>query len=261
MANPAVKPAWRTLVPPALATLVGVAVLVALGVWQLERRAWKNDLIQKIEARAYGAPGRIPPESEWVGWSQDAEEYRRVRVAGRFLYEAEVAVHGLMSGRERGQPLQGYYLLTPLRLHDGSTVVVNRGFVPGELRSPGRRPGSDPEGEIAFTGLVRAPETPAPFVPKNDPAKNEWFVRSPDEIAKAKGLSRVAPFLIDADPIPSPAGWPKGGQTRLAMPNDHLQYALTWFGLALALLGVFAGFARRRLRPNPAELVPAPREP
>ena len=261
MTNAATKPSCRPLLAPGLATLVGMTILISLGVWQLERRAWKNDLIQKIEARAYGAPGAIPPEAEWPAWSREAEEYRRVRVAGRFLYEGEVAVHGLMSGRERGQPLQGYYLLTPLRLRDGGIVVVNRGFVPGELRDLGRRPGSDPEGEVAFTGLVRAPETPAPFVPKNDPARNEWFVRSPDEIAKAKGLARVAPFLIDADPMPSPAGWPKGGQTRLSMPNDHLQYALTWFGLALTLLGVFAGFAWRRLHPPSAELVPAGREP
>src|ERR1051325_7638383 len=96
---------WRSLFAPGLATLVALAVLVGLGVWQLERRAWKQDLIQKIEARAYGAPGTLPPESEWPVWSREAQEYRRVRVARRFLYEGEAAVHGLMSGRERGQPL------------------------------------------------------------------------------------------------------------------------------------------------------------
>ena len=107
---------------------------------------------------------------------------------------------------------------------------------------------------------MRAPETRGAFMPENDPSRNQWFVRRPDEIAKAKGLTRVAPFLIDADPMPSPAGWPKGGQTRLSMSNDHLQYALTWFGLALTLAAVFAGFAWRRLHP-PAELVPARPEP
>jgi surfeit locus 1 family protein len=258
--TPATQTPWRSLLAPSLTTLIGVAVLVALGVWQLERRAWKQDLIRKIEARAYGALGALPPESEWPAWPREAEEYRRVRVAGRLLYEGEVAVHGLMSGRERGQPLQGFYLLTPLRLRDGAIVIVNRGFVPGELRDPGRRPGSDPEGEVAFTGLVRAPETRGLFMPENDPARNQWFLRSPDDIARTKELTRVAPFLVDADAMPSPAGWPKGGQTRLSMPNDHLQYALTWFGLALTLASVFAGFAWRRLRPDPT-LVPVPREP
>ncbi|MFL5079782.1 MAG: SURF1 family protein [Microvirga sp.] len=249
----------RRLILPALAALIGFAVLVSLGTWQLQRRAWKLDLIERIEARAYATPGALPPESEWAAWSPQAQEYRRVRVTGRFLYDKEAPVHGLLPGPQPGQPIQGFYLLTPLELRDGSVVIVNRGFVPTELRDPGRRPGSDPAGEVTFTGLMRAPEKRGWFVPENDPARNVWFTRDADEIARAKGLARVAPFLIDAGAGPDAGGWPRGGQTRLSIPNDHLQYALTWFGLALTLAGVFGAFAWRRRRPG--ELVPSPPEP
>jgi surfeit locus 1 family protein len=249
----------RSLVVPGAATLVALAVLISLGLWQLERRAWKAELIGRIEARAYGAPAAIPPASEWSAWSAPAQEYRRVRVTGRFLYDRKAPVHGLLSGPQRGQPIQGYYLLAPLELRDGSHVVVNRGFVPTELREPSRRPDSEPAGEVTLTGLMRAPERRGWFVPENDPARNVWFTRDPDGIARAKGLALVAPFIIDADAGPVPGGWPRGGQTRLSIPNDHLHYALTWFGLALTLAGVFGAFAWRRL--HPVALVPSAPEP
>ena len=238
----------RPLLLPAIAALAALAVLLSLGFWQLDRKTWKEGLIAQIEARAYGEPGDILPESRWGAWSRAAEEYRRVRLAGAFLHEHETPVHGLMAAT-RGQPVQGFYLLTPLRLRDGAIVVVNRGFVPTPLRAPSRRPESQPAGEVTVTGLVRAPETRARFVPENDPSRGTWFVRDPAAIAAARGLTRVAPFLIDADPTPNPGDWPKGGQTRLALPNDHLAYAVTWFGLAGTLVGVFAAFAWRRMRP------------
>jgi surfeit locus 1 family protein len=237
----------RPLIVPAFATFTVLAVLLSLGFWQLDRKAWKEDLIARIEARAFGEPEEIPPEGGWEAWSRAAEEYRRVRVAGTFLHQHEAPVHGLMSAG-RGRPVQGFYILTPLRLRDGAIVIVNRGFVPTELRDPGRRPESQPAGEVTVTGLVRAPETRGWFIPENDPGRNVWFVRDPAEIARGKGLARVAPFLIDADATENPGGWPKGGQTRLTVSNNHLQYALTWFGLALALVAVFGAFAWRKLR-------------
>jgi surfeit locus 1 family protein len=245
----------RSLVAPALATLVALAVLVSLGVWQLERKAWKESLIAQIEARAHGAPGEIVPEPAWASWRASDDEFRRVRLTGTFLHDLEVPVHGLTAG-SGGRAAQGYFVFTPLRRPDGSTVIVNRGFVPTELRDPAARAAGQVAGEVAVMGLVRAPESPRLFVPENDPSRNEWFSRDVGAMARAKGLARTAPFIVDADASPNPGGWPKGGQTRLSIPNDHLTYALTWFGLALTLLGVVGAYAWGRRRAEPAALVP-----
>ncbi|MEA3041647.1 MAG: surfeit locus 1 family protein, partial [Sphingomonadales bacterium] len=142
--------------------------------------------------------------------------------------------------------LQGFYVFTPLRLRSGATVLVNSGFVPGDLRDPTRRADSQPVGDVTVTGLVRGPETRGWFMPENQPADDRWFVRDIAEMARARGLDRVAPFWIDLDPVLNATGWPRPGQTRLAIPNNHLGYALTWFGIALALLGVFGAWSWKR---------------
>jgi surfeit locus 1 family protein len=245
----------RSLVVPGLAALIALAILIGLGTWQLQRRAWKEDLIQQIAARAYGEPGAIVPEEQWAGWRSDQDEFRKVRVTGTFLHPLEAPVYGLAAGERQGAPIQGYYLITPLRLATGAVVMINRGFVPTDLRDPARRPESLPEGEVTITGLVRAPEVRTSFTPDDDPARNQWFARDPQAIAAARNLERVAPFLIDADASPNPGGWPRGGQTPLTLPNNHLQYAVTWYGIALTLIGVFTAFAWQRLkRPDSAEL-------
>jgi surfeit locus 1 family protein len=223
---------------PGLATLAALAILLALGFWQLDRRTWKEDLIGRIEARASAPPGEIAPAASWPTWRADQDEFRRVHVSGIFLHEHEAPVYGLAPG-EFGAPIQGYYLFTPLRLPSGAIVMVNRGFVPNE---------SQPKDPVTVTGLVRAPEAKGWFIPDDVPSENRWFTRDPQAIAAAKGLANVAPFYLEADGTPNPGGWPRGGQTRLTMPNNHLQYALTWFGIALTLVGVFATFAWRRLQ-------------
>jgi surfeit locus 1 family protein len=237
----------RPLLLPGLATLVALAILLGLGAWQLERKAWKEAIIAQVEARAHGEPGAVAPEASWPAWDPGADEFRRVRLTGTFLHEAETPVHGLAEGT-RGAPIQGFFLLTPLRLPDGALVVVNRGFVPTDLRDPARRPGSRPEGVVAVTGLVRAPESPTPFTPDDDPARGSFFRRDPAAVAAARGLQRVAPFYVAAEAAPNGGEWPRAEPFRLNLPNNHLQYAWTWFGIAGALVGVFAVFAWRRLR-------------
>ncbi len=245
---------WRSLILPGLATLIALGILIGLGTWQLQRRAWKENLLSQIETRAHGEPGSIVPESQWGAWNAEQDEFRKVRVTGTFLHSFETPVYGLAPGAEPGMPAQGYYLVTPLKLGDGAIVMVNRGFVPTELKDPATRPQSQPPGEVTITGLVRAPEARNYFTPKDDPTRNVWFARDPEAIAKAHDLGRVAPFLIDADATPNPGGWPKGGLTLLKLPNNHLQYAVTWFGIALTLIGVFTAFAWRRLKePEAAE--------
>jgi surfeit locus 1 family protein len=238
---------WRTLLAPGVAALVALAILLGLGTWQVQRMAWKEGLIAQIEARARGEAGTIMPEESWSAWQADNDQFRRVGVAGRFLHEHEAPVHGLAPA-ERGAPAQGFYLFTPLRLASGAVVMVNRGFVPTELRDPARRPNSQHAGEVTVNGLVRAPEERTWFTPDDVPGQNRWFTRDPAAIASARNLDRVAPFYIEADATPNPGGWPRGGQNRLNLPNNHLQYALTWYGIALTLMGVFGAFAWRRLK-------------
>jgi surfeit locus 1 family protein len=241
----------RRLLAPGIATLTALAILVGLGLWQLERKAWKESLIARIDARTHGAPGEIVPEARWAEWRAEEDEFRRVRLTGTFLHDREVAVHGLLSG-QRGSPVQGYYLFTPLRLASGAFVLVNRGFVPTELRDPARRGETAPSGEVVLTGLVRAPETRGLFMPENEPGADRWFTRDVAAMAGARGLERAAPFWIDLDPVSNGTGWPRPGQTRLAIPNNHLGYAVTWFGLALALAAVFGAWARRRSQQSSA---------
>ena len=237
---------WRALVAPALAAGVALAILLGLGVWQLERKGEKEALIARILERSRVEPPAALPAPG--AWSPAADEFRRVRVAGTLLNDRETLVHGLAPGETPGRALQGYYVLTPLRrADDGGTVLVNRGFVPTELKRPADRAAGDPAGETVVTGILRASEPRTLFVPAPDPARGEWFNRDIAGIAAARGLGDVAPYLVEADATANPGGWPRGGQLRVDLPNNHLQYAFTWFGIAACLVGVFSVFAWRRL--------------
>lgn len=235
------------LLPGALAA-AGLAVLTGLGFWQIDRLAWKEELIARIEARTKVPAVPIPAEADWPNISAARDEYRHVSASGRFQHAREALVYTVLSepkGRFSGQ---GYWVLTPLELANGAFVIVNRGFVPLERKDPSTRREGQIEGPVTVTGLLRMPEVGNWFTPANKPARGAWYRRDPAEIAKHFGLARAAPFMIDADAALNPGALPQGGETRLVFSNNHLGYALTWFGLALALLGVFTVFARQRLR-------------
>ncbi|QRE76037.1 SURF1 family protein [Methylobacterium aquaticum] len=249
------RAALRDLIAPALASLACLVILIGLGVWQLERKAWKEALIDRIVARSRIEPPAPLPASDRFDPARD--EFERVRATGRLLNDKETLVHGLAPGDTPGRALQGYYVVTPLRLDDGRVVLVNRGFVPTELKDVARRAAGQVEGETTVTGMLRQSEARALFVPAPNPQTGEWFNRDVAGIAAAKGLAGVAPYLIEADATPNPGGWPKGGQLRADLPNNHLQYAFTWFGLALCLVGVFVAFTLRRLRGEAVESAPA----
>lgn len=208
----------------ALACLLLAAGFTALGVWQLERRAWKLDLIARVEARIHAPPRLL---TDLSGLS-DADAYRRVRLRGAFQNDRETLVQALT---ERGA---GWWVMTPLRTPAG-TVLVNRGFVPASHRDPATRP--PPTGTIEVTGLLRASEPGGGFLRSNDPASGRWYSRDVAAIARARGLDEVAPVFIDSEAAPG-SGYPVGGLTVVAFRNAHLVYALTWFGLAaLSLAG------------------------
>jgi len=163
------------------------------------------------------------------------DEYRHVRLAGVFLHERETLVQ---ASTTLGP---GHWVLTPLRTVQGPLVLVNRGFVPPERRERATRSGNEPAGEVRLTGLLRISEPGGGFLRRNDPAADRWFSRDVQAMAAARGLPDIAPFFVDEDATaPQPAGaephWPVGGLTVIAFHNNHLVYALTWFGLALGVL-------------------------
>lgn len=240
--------ALRSLLVPVLVVLPCLAVLVGLGVWQLQRLAWKEALVATVEARVHQPPQPAPAEPDWPSVTYDADEYRHVTASGRLQNDKEVQVYALVDTAPDGSGGPGYWVLTPLVQPDGATIIVNRGFVPLDRKAPASRLAGQIDEQLTITGLLRMPEEEGLFTPENDAAKDSWYTKDPDAIAAAKGILRVAPFIIDADATPNPGGLPVGGLTRVTFPNRHLEYALTWFGLAATLLGVFAAFAFGRLR-------------
>ena len=211
----------------------------------------KQRLLARVEAGSRARPKPLPPEQTWPALKPKAYDYEKVRFTGTFLHDREFHVHGLLTTDSRGNAppttLLGFYIVTPMRLEDGSIVLVNRGFVPGERENATTRPEGQLAGQQTITGLMRAPQAQGWFVPDDDPARNQWFTRDPAKMAQALGLPRVAPFLVDADATANPGGLPLGGKTIIAFPNNHLQYAITWFALALGLLGVFFAWARQQV--------------
>lgn len=218
-------------------------MLLALGIWQVERRAWKLDLIDSVERRVHAEAVPVPGPAAWPAISRSNDEYRRVTVSGRLLSDRETLVQALtVEG-------PGYWVVTPLQTVAG-VVLVNRGFVPSDRRAPANRSAGNLDGTISITGLLRLSEPGGGFLRQNNPAENRWYSRDVAAIAAARNLSDVAPFFVDADAAPNPGGLPIGGLTVISFPNNHLVYALTWFTLALMLAG--AGLQRlRRARGGP----------
>jgi surfeit locus 1 family protein len=231
-----------------------VLVLLGLGTWQLHRLSWKLDLIASVDARVRAAPVAPPGPAAWPGVSAEADQYRHVALRGVFENGRETFVQAVT---EAGA---GFWVLTPLRADAGFTVLVNRGFVPGDRRDPATRPAGQPAGETAVTGLLRVTEPGGAFLRHNDPAADRWYSRDVAAIAAKRGLTGpVAPYFIDADATPNPGGLPVGGLTVIAFPNNHLVYAITWYALALMLAGALAWAVReeRRARRRPGPAAPA----
>lgn len=217
---------------PAAVTAIVALFCLSLGVWQLERLQWKTNLIAERRAAMQAAPvppPRSPEEARLL-------EFHPVIAEGVFLNDKEIYLGAASPGG--GEP--GLQVLTPLRLTDGRIVFVDRGFIPSALKNPAKRSAGQLAGPVRVTGLLRLPHgRPGWLVPNNRPDLNYWFWVDLPALAEATGLSDVASFYIDADATPNPGGWPKGGVTPINLPNDHLQYAITWFALAVAAVAVY----------------------
>jgi surfeit locus 1 family protein len=236
----------RSLAAAAAAATVAFAILCALGVWQLKRLAWKEALIAAVEARVGAPPSDAPAQADWAKLNPADYEYRHVRLSGVYDFSRQALVFRSLSNPRGRYGGPGYLVMTPLRLSGGASVLVNRGFVPEALKGAAD---SGPSGETVVTGLMRASEDRTWFTPADDPARGQWFTRDVERMANALNLGPHAPFSIDADA--EEAVLPQGGETILAFPNNHLSYAMTWFGTALALAGVFFVYAIGQLRQKP----------
>ncbi|HEU4375975.1 MAG TPA: SURF1 family protein, partial [Telluria sp.] len=221
----------------------------ALGAWQLQRLHWKNTLVAQVDQRVHAAPAAAPPPAAWARLSKDADEYRHLRLSGNFLDQSSTRV---LASTVLGP---GFWLLTPLRTDDGAIVIVNRGFIAADARPAGA--GTE---RVTVTGLLRMSERGGGFLRDNDPIHNRWYSRDVEAIAAARGLSPVAPYFLDQDAAENPenrgqtsvspklrsdpgfrggaaAVEPVGGLTVISFHNNHLVYALTWFGMALMAAG------------------------
>jgi len=234
---------------PTLAALCALAVLIGLGMWQLDRKAWKENLISTITARLAATPVvGVPPRSQWQTLERAQMEYRRVTVPVEFLNDQEALVYTIGSALRPDVKGLGYWVFTPARLPGGSIVVVNRGFVPAERKDPATRREGQVSGPVDIVGVLRWPDERGLFTPDDEPQHNIWYVRDPAVIGPAKHWGSVAPFFIDLETPEPPGGLPRAGPVELRLPDNHLQYALTWFGLALTLVGVYVAFMISRFR-------------
>jgi surfeit locus 1 family protein len=238
----------RGIVVPTIFVVIGVAILLGLAKWQLDRKVWKENLIATITSRLSSPPQQLPPASRWQQLNQATDEYRRVTFSAEYLIAQEALVYTAGSAFRPDVSGAGYWVFTPARLADGSIVVVNRGFVPFNQKELASR-GTGAPTEVTIAGVLRWPENRGLFTPADDPSQNVWYVRDPRLIAAAKQWGAVSPFYVEQESPQPSGGWPRAGKLTVSLPDNHLQYAITWFLLALGLIAVYASwFVRRRQR-------------
>lgn len=221
---------FRPRLVPTLIAVPGILLLLALGTWQVVRLQEKTAINQfraeRVAATAVPLPARLDDVA--------AAAFRRFSVAGTFRHDRELRLN---ARSQRGNA--GYDIVTPLVRSDGPPVLVNRGWVPYERKEPATRREGQVEGTVTVEGILRTEPRRGWLMPDNDPARNEWFWFDIAAMAQAAGVPDAAPFYIEAGTAPNPGGFPIGGQTIVQLPSNHLQYALTWYALAIALAAIY----------------------
>lgn len=235
----------RGLLEPTIFALVGVTILVGLGIWQLDRKVWKENLIAALNTRLAQAPGDLPPREDWGRLDQQRDEFKRVGFPAEFLPGQQALVYSAGSAFRPDVKGPGYWVFAPARLAGGSLVIVDRGFVPLDRKDAATK---TPPGSLDIVGVLRWPETRGMFTPADDVQANTWYLRDIKAMAAAHHWNSAAPFYVEMEqPVP-PGGLPKPGRLVVNLPDNHLQYAITWFGLAFGLVCVYALLVVRRLR-------------
>jgi cytochrome oxidase assembly protein ShyY1 len=229
-------------------TFVTVALLVGLGVWQLQRRVEKHALIAALTERLAAAPQALPQPSHWSTLTPAHDEFRRVQFSAAFDARPDAMVYSAGSAVRSDVSGPGTWAFLPARLSTGETVVINAGFVQNTMQDRAQQDRAVTRlvtgAPLEMTGYIRFPESPGVLTPAQNPAVRLWFVRDHRAMAKALGWGEVAPFYIDLEsPLPQ-SGIPKPGPLDVHLKDDHLQYAITWFGLAAVVVIAFAVWAR-----------------
>ena len=228
-------------------TLAMVAVFTGLGVWQLQRRVEKHALIAALSERLAAAPVPLPPASEWNSLAPARDEFRRVRFSATLDPVAHASVYTSGSALRDDISGPGTWEFWPATLSDGHVVAVNMGFVPDPANDHSAGAGPMTKSAITppsqVTGYIRFPESAGLLTPSADLGKRLWFTR--DQLAMARALGwgdagrTVAPFYIDLEQPVSSGVMPRPGPLRVHLKDDHLQYAITWFALAGAIVVAF----------------------
>jgi surfeit locus 1 family protein len=230
--------AFRPTLWPTLFSVPAFIMLIGLGTWQVQRLHWKQDLIDKLQSRSVAAAVAPPAD----GTPLEDFEYRHVRVVGTFRHDHEFF---LVNRSLNGNP--GLHVLTPLvPAAGGDAIIVDRGWVPFEHSNPKDRAGGQVTGPVTVDGIVRLQKAPGYFIPANEPAKNAWFYVDTAAMAATAGIPLRAGYYILAGKSDLPGGYPVAHQWRLDIRNDHLQYAITWYSLALALLVIYILYHHRK---------------
>lgn len=236
---------FRPRLWPTVMTIPMIVLLCLLGNWQVARLEWKLDLIDKLETRYGLAPVPLPEGTI----DQDQWLYRHLTVTGAFLFDREMTLYSV---GPNGRP--GYDLFTPLRVRDDQSgdhyIIVNRGWVPEHLKEQKDRPETLTLGQVQVIGVLRKTAIKERFAPENDIRRNIWYFGDLTAMAQANDLGNVFPMFLYGDKNPDQKGYPIGGRTRLNIVNNHLDYVLTWYGLAIVLVIIYFIFNSRRRYPE-----------
>ena len=234
----------------AIFTLLMVVAFAGLGIWQLQRRVDKHALIAILNERLAAAPAALPPPAQWNALTPAKDEFRRVNFTATYAPVPDAMVYSAGSAVRDDVSGPGTWAFLPAQLADGNTIVVNAGFVQNTMQDRGQQDRAarrlitgDP---VQFTGYIRFPESAGALTPSESVAKRLWFTRDHLAMSRALGWGTVAPFYIDLErPVPE-NGIPRPGPLDVHLKDDHLQYAITWFTLAGAVLIAFGVWARGR---------------
>jgi cytochrome oxidase assembly protein ShyY1 len=242
----------NSIVVSVLFAVTAVVLFLALGTWQVERKAWKENLIRTMNERISAAPIDLPARAAWPQLDAAQDEFRHVRFSATFVPETGTLVYADVPASHGDTP--GYWVFALARTQNGDNIVVNRGFVPDTRKDVMQE--AAPSGKVAMLGVMRWPQAPGYFTPKDDPDHNLWFARGHLAIAASNGWGDVAPFYVDLESPAPPGGLPSPGMPTVALRNEHLQYAITWYGLA-AVVSIMFGYwlaSHRRSKRGEASL-------